>query len=172
MSSIATPNPASVPAIHPTSSNTVQQPAIISPNKVTNPTEVSSSSSSTKPQQAVPGTPAHRKLLEAICALAKQTVPEDSEESVSDSTLFEFFHKTIQKMGLSILYDLQVVFSVEGVSVYSGRLTLGGIFLARSVGVACRPVKIDAYTQALDELATATLDEIYALEDLGVGTIK
>jgi hypothetical protein len=79
-------------------------------------------------------------------------------------------------------FDLQYVFEREylfsvleqvgKLSVHSGRVSLGGVFLARSIGITTKDVKYDAHKQALDAMLTSTVDDLYALEDPGVQVIK
>ena len=56
--------------------------------------------------------------------------------------------------------------------MYTGCLTLTGVFLARSVGGNKKEVKHDTYSKALDILKTKTVAEIYSGVDPGPDAIR
>ena len=56
--------------------------------------------------------------------------------------------------------------------MYTGRLKLAGVFLARAVSVNKKELKHLVFQKALNILLTKTVAEIYSLVDPGVETLR
>ena len=56
--------------------------------------------------------------------------------------------------------------------MYTGRLSLSGVFLARGVCVSKKELKHLVFEKALNVLMTKTVAEIYSLIDPGVETLR
>ena len=57
-------------------------------------------------------------------------------------------------------------------SIFTGKLSISGIFLARSLGSNKKQMKHEVYDQALKILTEKTIEEINELKDPGVESIK
>lgn len=70
--------------------------------------------------------------------------------------------------------ELQVeeLMRISGKWMFTGRLILGGIFLARSVGANKKEVKHETYQKALNVLKSKTVAEIFNLTDPGAEAIR
>lgn len=79
-------------------------------------------------------------------------------------------------VGISYFFvlELQVeeLMRISGKWMFTGRLILGGIFLARSVGANKKEVKHETYQKALNVLKSKTVAEIFNLTDPGAEAIR
>lgn len=79
---------------------------------------------------------------------------------------------TGSKLGLKTEYKCEELMKVANKWMYTGSLTLTGVFLARSVGGNKKEVKHDTYSKALDILKSKTVAEIYSGVDPGPDAIR
>ncbi|XP_061164731.1 uncharacterized protein LOC133173727 [Saccostrea echinata] len=79
---------------------------------------------------------------------------------------------TGSKLNLKTQYEVEELMRISGKWMFTGRLILGGIFLARSVGANKKEVKHETYQKALDVLKTKTVAEIFNLTDPGAEAIR
>ncbi|XP_056012785.1 uncharacterized protein LOC130052317 isoform X4 [Ostrea edulis] len=79
---------------------------------------------------------------------------------------------TGSKLNLKTQYEVEELMRISGKWMFTGRLILGGIFLARSVGANKKEVKHETYQKALDVLKTKTVAEIFSLTDPGAEAIR
>lgn len=88
-------------------------------------------------------------------------------------TILDIFELVFQISDFFVL-ELQVeeLMRISGKWMFTGRLILGGIFLARSVGANKKEVKHETYQKALNVLKSKTVAEIFNLTDPGAEAIR
>lgn len=79
---------------------------------------------------------------------------------------------TGSKLNLKTQYEVEELMRISGKWMFTGRLILGGIFLARSVGANKKEVKHETYQKALNVLKSKTVAEIFNLTDPGAEAIR
>lgn len=86
-------------------------------------------------------------------------------------TILDIFELVFQ---IFFVLELQVeeLMRISGKWMFTGRLILGGIFLARSVGANKKEVKHETYQKALNVLKSKTVAEIFNLTDPGAEAIR
>lgn len=80
--------------------------------------------------------------------------------------------QTGSKLMIQIDYESEELAKVGSKHMYTGRLKLAGVFLARAVSVNKKELKHLVFQKALNILLTKTVAEIYSLVDPGVETLR
>lgn len=80
--------------------------------------------------------------------------------------------QTGSKLMLKIDYEAEELAKVGSKHMYTGRLAIGDVFLARAVCVNKKELKHLVFQKALNVLLTKTVAEIYNLVDPGVQTLR
>lgn len=85
---------------------------------------------------------------------------------------FELVFQNFLYWNWYLCLQVEELMRISGKWMFTGRLILGGIFLARSVGANKKEVKHETYQKALNVLKSKTVAEIFNLTDPGAEAIR